>query len=107
MYNKLKASLVKYYEKKKAADQILDFRFSIEKDNRVFEVHVLISSPTKKTISDFFNEGISKIDKALDFLHSELAKDVARVVLEFKDNELTLTYSVRSDCVPLFFTRPE
>jgi hypothetical protein len=107
LYKKLKESLAKYYEKKKSTDQILDFRFSLKKDNRFFEVHVLTSSPTKQTISDFFNEGINKIDKTLDFLQSELAKDVALVVLEYKDNEITLTYSVRSDCVPLFFKGSE
>jgi len=67
----------------------------------------MMSSPSKQTISDFFNEGISKIDKKLDFLHSELAKDVSRVVLEYKDNDLTLTYSVRSDCVLIFSTVSE
>ena len=107
LYNKLKESLIKYYKKKKSSDQILDFRFSIKKDKRVFEVHVLLSSPTEQAISDFFGEGISKIDKTLDFLHSKLAKDIARVVLEYKDNELTIDYSVRSDCVPLSFVKSD
>ena len=105
LYDKLKKTLVTYYEKKTSADQILDFRFSIEKNNRVFEVHVLISSPTEQIINDFFSEGIGKIDETLDFLYSELAKDVARVVLEYKDNKLTFSYAVRSDCVPLSFTK--
>jgi hypothetical protein len=105
LYEKLKKTLVNYYEKKTSADQILDFRFSIEKNNRVFEVHVLMSSPTEQIINDFFSEGISRIDETLDFLYSELAKDVARVVLEYKDNKLTFSYAVRSDCVPLSFNK--
>lgn len=105
LYDKLKKTLVNYYEKKTSADQILDFRFSIEKNNRVFEVHVLISSPTEQIINDFFDEGISKIDETLDFLYSELAEDVAQVVLQYKDNKLTVSYAIRSDCVPLSLTK--
>jgi hypothetical protein len=106
IYDKLKKTLANYYKKKTSADQILDFRFSTEKNNKVFEVHVLISSPSEEIINDFFSEGISKIDKTLDFLDSELAKvDVAQVVLQYKDKELTFSYAVRSDCVPLSFTK--
>jgi hypothetical protein len=107
LYDKLKKTLANYYKQKVSADRVLDFRFSIQKNHRVIEVHVLISSPTEQTINDFFNEGITQIDKILGFLNSESAKDVAQVVLQYKDKEITFSYAVRSDCVPLSFAKFE
>jgi len=107
LYDKLKKTLVDYYKNKASEDKIIDFRFSIEKGDRVFEIHVLLNSPTEQIINDFFNNGLSKIDETLEFLYSELAKDVARVVLEYKDNKLTFSYAVSSECVPISFTKSD
>ena len=67
----------------------------------------MLNSPTEQIINDFFNNGLSKIDETLEFLYSELAKDVARVVLEYKDNKITFSYAVSSECVPVSFTKSD
>lgn len=103
IYDKLKDTLSNYYRKKEPSDQILDFCVLSQKDDRIFEVHVLITNPPSKDVADFFANGLNEVDALLLSLPLDKAKDLAQLVLGYKDQKLTIRYAVNSASVPFSF----
>lgn len=101
LYLKLKDTLARYYAKKTRPDQVLEFSFSAEKHEKVFEVKVLLDNPSEKTIGDFFTTGIKDIDHTLALLPEDMEKDIAIIVLEYRDKQISISHAVRNDSVPI------
>lgn len=107
LYDKLKGALAKYYRAKGAAERILDLRFSTKQDQQAFEVHVLIVNPSEKDINGFFDNKLKDLEALLISLPLNEAKDIAQLVLEWKNESLSIRYAVNSTCVPFTFERRE
>jgi len=102
-YLKLKGALIKYYKKKAKPDQLLDFRFSTKRKDNIFEVHLLLDNPTEESLNCLFDSGFKQIDELLNSVPLGLEKEIAEIVLDYKNRQLTLLYTVRKDSVPIKF----
>jgi len=103
LYDRFKNALIRYYGKKKPSEQILDFCFSTRHGEKIFEVHVLVSNPSAKDMQDFFASGMKEVDTLLISLPLEKAKDIAQIVLEYRNQRLSLLYGVNRASVPITF----
>lgn len=103
LYEKLRDTLIKYYEKKPRSDQIIDFCFSVRQGERVFEVNVLVDKPSDTELNDLFTSGFKEVDALLTSLSIDEKMDIAKLVLEYKSRKLLVRYATRSDSVPFTF----
>jgi hypothetical protein len=103
IYSKLRDKLVDYYGSKKLPDQILDFSFIVEKNAKRFEVNVFLDNPSSEMVKEFFNSGISDIDRVLSMLPENLENSVSKIVLAYDGKEISLRYALRNDAVPMGF----
>lgn len=105
LYDELKDALIKYFKKKTVSGQVLDFRFSVKYGERIFEVHILIDNPSGKEINDLFTSRFDGVDRLLASLPFDRELDIVKLVLEYKDQKLSIRYAVRSDSVPFMFSK--
>ncbi len=106
LYDKLKSTLIKYFRKEVSSEQVLDLCFLVKKLDRNLEVHVLVSNPTEKKLSEVFASKFGSIDELIASIPiSEL--DIVKIVLEYANQEFSLRYLVRRDAVPVMFSRSE
>ena len=100
LYERLRDALIRYYRKKRSAEQVLNFRFTVRDSDRALEVHVLIINPSEQELGQLFASKYEGVDALL--LSLPVAKsDIAKLVLEWKDGRVLLRYAVRGDGVPL------
>jgi len=103
LYEKLRDSLIKYCKTTSRSDNMIDFCFSVKQSGRVFEVHILVDRPSEVELNDLFASEFGGLDNLLASLSIDEKIDIAQVVLEYKNQKLTIRYATRSDCVPFEF----
>lgn len=95
---KLKPLISKAEHRK--GDQLLIFRNITEVNNNPVEVEVILTNPSEQLISQFISTDIKNLDNILPALLQDQT-DIRRIVFEYKDSQLTLSFAVRKDCVPI------
>ena len=101
IYAKLKSKLSEYYSKKLRADQILDFNFTVKKQNGLFEVNMFLDNPTREDIEIFLDSGLKQLDTVLKNIPESALQDIANITVEFSKQKLLVKYAVREDAVPV------
>lgn len=86
-------------------DRLLIFRAEVQTGDRFVEVQVILSNPTDSEIDAFLADGLRELDALLG-TPGLLHPSVDRIVYTYKDARLDLSFAVRQDAAPLWFTLP-
>lgn len=102
-YDLLKDKLKKLLNERKEgeSDKLLTFDFNIEKDHHVINVEIILSNPDNQDIDSFLNYGLQKVDEILP-KYFQPEKGLKRIVMEYNNNTIIMSYGIRKDSVPIF-----
>lgn len=93
------ARLIATNERRKG-EQLLIFRTLIEVDGSIREVETILTNPTTEQIEMFMREGAAVLDQVLP-LYTYLQPTLKRLVFEYSDGELRVSFGVLTDCRPV------
>jgi len=85
-------------------DQILIFRTLVEIDGSTREVETILTNPTTDQIELFLKQGASALDKVLPIYTKDVPM-LKRLVFEYRDGEMQVSFGVLTDCRPVTPTR--
>lgn len=68
-----------------------------------YELKILLDNPSKEIVDDFFEKGVAGIDSILAMFPEGFEKEGAVIILEYRNNQLSIGYVVRNDGVPVDF----
>lgn len=103
----LKSKIKELLNRKKSERDEYLFRFNptIEIDDRLVEVDVILTNPSEDDIESFFEDGLRELD---DIVPNHVQdEDVKKIVYEYEDKSVILKFGVRKDCVPLTPISPD
>lgn len=106
-YEALKSKIKELLDRKKSERDEYLFRFNptIEIDDRLVEIDVILTNPSEDDIESFFEDGIPELDNVIPgHVQNE---NVKKVVYEYEDKSVTVKFGVRKDCVPLTPVSPD
>lgn len=101
-YGKLKKVLMDYFSRRRESERVLDFQFTTIWQDRLVEVHVVLTNPTHRDLEMLFRDGFADVDA---FIARCQGDDLVRFVLEYQEGQLRCLYVLRGDCVPLQIRR--
>jgi hypothetical protein len=105
-YEGLRDLLADHWRRRRGREELLDFCFCATHEGRPLEVHLLLSDPSAPQIERLFNSALKHLDRKVTSLPLENV-DVAKIVLTYDGDALTVSYVVRGDCVPLRVIQPD
>lgn len=101
-YLLLKDLLKKLMGRKKEGEveKLLQFQLVIHLDQQAIEVDVILTNPSNYDIDKFFDTEFKKLDQLI-FLYSNSDIGLRRLIFEYKNGALGLSFALRKDGVPL------
>ena len=81
-------------------DRLLVFEFTVDLENNPLCLETILTNPSESDIRKFLDEGLEQLDKNTNrfFQHRHYLR---KVVFEYKDGTLKVTFGLRKDGVPL------
>lgn len=102
-YVKLKDSLKEYFSTKRSFNEKLQFTFYIKEEDSYCEITTLVIESNSETVEKIFDTQFSGLDSLISSIPIK-QENIAKVYLEYENNQFMIKYAVRNDCVPLMIT---
>lgn len=101
-YELLKGNIKKLLGRKgkETDERLFKFNPTIEINDRIVDVEVIMTNPSESDIDSFFDEGIKELDTVvMDYIKD---KSVKKIVFEYENKKINIRFGVRIDGVPMF-----
>lgn len=100
----LTARLQEIFSKKRAEEvSLLRFELEFEYAGECVRAEVILTGPTDAEIDQFLSQGLCQLDKVLPTCLGQV-DGLVRYVFEYSNGDLSLSFAVRRDAVPIFPT---
>jgi hypothetical protein len=96
-YKQVQHRLKALFEDREA---ILDFHFGVRGPSSDYEVHVLVDPPSSTALDGVFDSEFAELDRLVDNV-VDRHKDVAKLVVFWRDGSMSFGYALRSDGFPV------
>lgn len=101
-YELLKAKLREIFSRQKEGEKekLLELEFSVQHGQETFHVAIIVTNPSGSEIDDLLDKHLEQLDKSVISAFDRRA-GLKKLVYQVQDGNLTLSFGVRRDCVPL------
>lgn len=102
-YEALKKKLKEIFSKPipYGQEKLFTFDTTITNGNHSVNVEVILTNPSVDDIQEFFDQGIKQLDQ-ISPRHFNKDNGFARIVFEYKEQNLNLKFAVKKDGIPVY-----